>query len=199
MDGAHNHRMADVDYTCIWQAADWPTWRYDLSALAGPLADVSRAQGLLLGRLADVGIALRDQASLTTLTEDVLKTSEIEGERLDADAVRSSIARRLGVDVGALAPLDRHVEGVVEMVLDATTRSDAHLTRERLLGWHAALFPTGYSGLAATGVSRARSAICFWSAPIEARNGSTVCQRRSSASGGTTTKPWSAHKGVRWR
>jgi Fic family protein len=140
--------MADEDDNYIWQAVDWPAWRYDLSVLAVPLAEVSRAQGLLFGRLADIGIALRDQASLTTLTEDVLKTSEIEGERLDADAVRSSIARRLGVDVGALPPVDRHVEGVVEMVLDATTRCNAPLTRERLLGWHAALFPTGYSGLA---------------------------------------------------
>lgn len=148
MKGDDNHRMADEDDNYIWQAVDWPAWRYDLSVLAVPLAEVSRAQGLLFGRLADIGIALRDQASLTTLTEDVLKTSEIEGERLDADAVRSSIARRLGVDVGALAALDRHVEGVVEMVLDATTRCNAPLTRERLLGWHAALFPTGYSGLA---------------------------------------------------
>lgn len=139
--------MNSGDYTYIWQASDWPNWRYDLASLAKPLADVSRAQGLLLGRLADVGMALRDQASLAALTEDVIKTSEIENERLDAASVRSSIARRLGVDIGALAPLDRHVEGVVEMVLDATTRSDAALTKERLFGWHAALFPTSYSGL----------------------------------------------------
>jgi Fic family protein len=111
------------------------------------LAQVSRAQGLLLGRLADTGMALREQASLVALTEDVLRTSEIEGDRLDAASVRSSIARRLGVDIGALAPVDRHVEGVVEMVLDATGRCDAPLTQERLFGWHAALFPTGYSGL----------------------------------------------------
>jgi Fic family protein len=135
------------EYTYIWQAPDWPTWRYELAALAEPLARVSRAQGLLLGRLADVGMALRDQASLAALTEDVVKTSEIEGEHLDVDAVRSSIARRLGVDIGALAPVDRHVEGVVEMVLDATARCDAPVTRERLFGWHAALFPTGFSGL----------------------------------------------------
>lgn len=132
----------------IWQADDWPDWRYDLAKLAGPLAEVSRAQGLLIGRLTDAGMALRDQASLSALTEDVQKTSEIEGESLDAASVRSSIARRLGVDIGALAPVDRHVEGVVEMVLDATTRCDAPLTDERLFGWHAALFPTGYSGLA---------------------------------------------------
>lgn len=139
--------MNSGDHLYIWQASDWPTWRFDLAALAQPLADVSRAQGLLAGRLADVGMALRDQASLSVLTEDVLKTSEIEGELLNAESVRSSIARRLGVDIGALAPVDRHVEGVVEMVLDATANSNAPVTTDRLFGWHAALFPTGYSGL----------------------------------------------------
>lgn len=131
----------------IWQSADWPAWRYDPGALASPLADVSLAQGRLLGRLADVGMGLRDHASLAALTDDVVKTSEIEGERLDVASVRSSIARRLGVDIGALAPADRHVDGVVSMVLDATLESAAPLTLQRLLGWHAALFPTGYSGL----------------------------------------------------
>ncbi len=140
--------MNSGDEPYIWQLADWPAMRYDLAALVGPLAEVSRAQGQLLGRLADVGMPLRDQASLVALTEDVVKTSEIEGERLDVEAVRSSIARRLGVDFGALAPVDRHVEGVVEMVLDATARCAAPLTPQRLFGWHAALFPTGYSGLA---------------------------------------------------
>ncbi len=135
------------DYTYIWQADDWPNWRYDLAALAAPMAEVSRAQGLLMGRLADVGMALRDQASLAALTEDVVKTSEIEGETLNVQSVRSSIARRLGVDIGALAPVDRHVEGVVDMVLDATANCHAAVSRERLFGWHAALFPTGYSGL----------------------------------------------------
>lgn len=139
--------MNSGDYQCIWQADDWPRWRYDLVTLAGPLTEVSRAQGLLLGRLADVGMALRDQASLAVLTEDVVKTSEIEGEQLDAESVRSSVARRLGVDIGALAPVDRHIEGVVEMVLDATASCHAPVSRERLFGWHAALFPTDYSGL----------------------------------------------------
>lgn len=139
--------MNSGDYTYIWQAGDWPEWRYDLEALAGPLVEVSRAQGLLMGRLADVGMALRDQASLAALTEDVVKTSEIEGERLNVESVRSSIARRLGVDIGALAPVDRHVEGVVEMVLDATANCNEPVSRERLFGWHAALFPIGYSGL----------------------------------------------------
>lgn len=132
----------------IWQANDWPRWRYDLAKLAGPMAKVSHAQGLLLGRLADVGMDLRDQASLAALTDDVVKTSAIEGEQLNAESVRSSIARRLGVDVGALAPVDRNIEGVVEMVLDATANCQAPVTRERLYGWHAALFPTGHSGLA---------------------------------------------------
>ena len=139
--------MKSGDYIYIWQGPDWPNWRYDLATLAQPLADVSRAQGLLIGRLADVGMALRDQASLSALTEDVMKTSEIEGEHLNVESVRSSIARRLGVDIGALAPVDRHVEGVVEMVLDTTANCQYPVTRERLFGWHAALFPTGYTGM----------------------------------------------------
>ena len=144
----HNPRMNYGDYLYIWQAPDWPQWRYDLAVLARPLVEVSRAQGLLLGRLADVGAATRDQANLLALTDDVVKTSEIEGEHLNVASVRSSIARRLGVDIGALAPVDRHVEGVVEMVLDATANCQQPVTDERLFGWHAALFPTGYSGMA---------------------------------------------------
>lgn len=147
--------MKSGDYRFIWQAPDWPGWRYDLAALAQPMSDVSRAQGLLLGRLADVGMVQRDEASLSALTDDVVKTSAIEGEQLDLESVRSSIARRLGVDIGALAPVDRHVEGVVEMVLDATANCTAPLTRDRLFGWHAALFPTGYAG-------RTRINVCCW-------------------------------------
>jgi len=138
--------MKSGNYAYVWQAPYWPAWRYDLAALAGPMAKVSHAQGLLLGRLADVGMTLRDQASLSVLTDDVIKTSAIEGEHLDVQSVRSSIARRLGVDIGALAPVDRNVEGVVEMILDATANCKAPVTRKRLFGWHAALFPTGYSG-----------------------------------------------------
>jgi len=133
--------------TYIWQQSDWPHWRYDLQALATPLAEVSHAQGVLAGRLADVGMTLRDQASLAALTEDVINTSEIEGEHLNAQSVRSSIARKLGVDIGALAPLDRDVEGVVEMVLDATGRADLALSEERFFDWHAALFSMGRGGL----------------------------------------------------
>ncbi len=132
----------------VWESPDWPHWRYDPGALATALASVRHSQGRLLGRMEGLGFALRDQATLQVLTEDVLKTSEIEGLQLNPDAVRSSIARRLGVEIGALVPADRHVDGVVEMVLDATGGFAQPLTRDRLVGWHAALFPTGYSGLA---------------------------------------------------
>jgi Fic family protein len=139
--------MNSGEYHYIWQASDWPNWDFDLASLAGPMAEVSRAQGVLTGRLVDVGMAVRDQANLAALTEDVVKTSAIEGESLNLESVRSSIARRLGVDIGALSMADRHAEGVVEMVIDATANCNAPVTRERLFGWHAALFPTGYSGL----------------------------------------------------
>jgi Fic family protein len=139
--------MNNDNHTYLWQSSDWTSWRFDWAALAEPLSEVSRTQGRLLGRLADVGMTLRDQASLLALTEDVVKTSEIEGEALNVASVRSSIARRLGVEIGALAPVDRHVEGVVEMVLDATANNQAAVTPARLFGWHAALFPTGYAGL----------------------------------------------------
>ena len=139
--------MKRGDYLYIWQAPDWPDWQYDLTALAEPMARLSQAQGRLVGRLEDADTGLRDEASLAALTDDVVKTSEIEGERLNVASVRSSIARRLGVDIGALMPVDRHVEGVVDMVIDATTNCAVPLTEDRLFGWHAALFPTGYSGL----------------------------------------------------
>ena len=111
------------------------------------LVQVHQALGHLMGRMRDQGMVPQDQATLAALTEDVLKTSEIEGEHLDADTVRSSIARRLGVDVGGLKPADRHVDGVVEMILDATGAHDIPLTAQRIQAWHAALFPTGRSGL----------------------------------------------------
>lgn len=152
----HILRMKRGEYTFIWQQPDWPQWRYNAKHLAGLLARVSLAQGKLLGRLSDVGMPLRDQASLVALTSDVLKTSEIEGEKFNVASVRSSIARRLGVDIGALAPVDRHVEGVVEMVLDATAHCEAPIDMERILGWHAALFPTGYSGMTRIGVGSLR-------------------------------------------
>ena len=131
----------------IWQMPDWAKWEYDYRRLAPALAKVHLAQGHILGRMHDIGMGLQDEATLRVLMDDVIKTSEIEGEHLNPDTVRSSVARRLGIDVGALAPADRHVDGVVDMVLDATGRSNSPLTDERLFGWHAALFPTGYSGI----------------------------------------------------
>lgn len=131
----------------VWQQTDWPNWRFDGDQLTPLLPAVHQALGQLTGRMRDQGLGSQGQASLLALTEDVLKTSEIEGELLDPAAVRSSIARRLGVDIGAIAPADRHVEGVVAMVLDATRGFAQPLTVDRLSGWHAALFPTGYSGL----------------------------------------------------
>ena len=146
-NSTHNLRMNYGEYKYVWQAPGWPAWRMDLARLAQPLAEASAAQGHLLGRLVDVGLPLRSQASLAALTDDVVKTSEIEGEQLDPFSVRSSVARRLGLDIGALAPADRQVDGVVDMVLDATRNALTPVTRERLWGWHVALFPAGQSGL----------------------------------------------------
>lgn len=131
----------------VWDHLEWPKFRWDELRLAQPLADLRHEQGRLLGRMESLGFAHRDEALLQTLTQDVLKTSEIEGEMLDAAQTRSSLARRLGIDIGALTPADRHVEGVVEMMLDATRNFAEPLTSARLFGWHAALFPTGRTGL----------------------------------------------------
>lgn len=133
--------------TYIYEREGWPTFEWSAKALTERLAAVRHRQGLLLGRMHALGFDLRAEAVLETLTEDVVKSSEIEGETLDKNQVRSSIARRLGMDIGALAPADRDVEGVVEMMLDATQNYRAPLGAERLFAWHAALFPTGRSGM----------------------------------------------------
>lgn len=125
----------------------WPGFHWDRERLAEPLAAVRHRQGRLIGHMEALGFHLRQEAVLQTLTADVLKSSEIEGEKLDAEQVRSSIARRLGMDIGGLKPADRHVEGVVEMMLDATRNYDQALSAERLFAWHASLFPTGRSGM----------------------------------------------------
>jgi Fic family protein len=131
----------------IWQRPKWPKFRWDGARLLEPLAAARLKQGRLLGSMARLGFDLKREAQLEALTEDVIKSSEIEGEVLDRASVRSSIARRLGVPQAAVAPSDRRTEGVVEMMLDATQNYAAPLTQERLFGWQAALFPTGYSGL----------------------------------------------------
>jgi Fic family protein len=126
---------------------DWPKFQWDRDILAAPLTAARLKQGRLIGQMEVLGLTIRDEAILRTLTEDVLKTSEIEGEKLDAGQVRSSIARRLGMDIGDLKAADRLVEGVVEMMIDATGRYDQPLNDERLFSWHASLFPDGSSGL----------------------------------------------------
>jgi len=131
----------------IHERKNWPRFHWSAETLAETLADVSRRQGRLIGHMEALGFHLRQEAVLQTLTADVLKSSEIEGEKLDAEQVRSSIARRLGMDIGALKAADRNVEGVVEMMLDATRHYNKPLTEERLFAWQASLFPTGRSGM----------------------------------------------------
>jgi Fic family protein len=131
----------------IYDRDDWPAFRWNHERLERRLAAVRHHQGRLIGRMESLGFELRAEATLENLTEDVLKTSEIEGELLTKEQVRSSIARRLGMDIGALMPADRNVEGIVEIMLDATQNYSAPLTADRLSDWHGALFPTGRSGM----------------------------------------------------
>ena len=131
----------------IHELADWPHFKWDGAKLAQKLAAVRNRQGRLSGRMEEFGFKLRTEANLEALTEEVTRSSQIEGEILNRDQVRSSIARRLGVDIGALTRSERNVEGIVEMMLDVTENYRAPLTSERLFGWHAALFPTGRSGM----------------------------------------------------
>jgi Fic family protein len=138
---------AEIMARYIHQRGDWPAFHWDQNRLAQQLAAVRHRQGRLIGHMHALGFPLREEAVLNTLTEDVHKSSEIEGEILDKDQVRSSIARRLGIETGALTPADRNVEGMVEMMLDATQKYQEPLTDERLFGWHASLFPTGRSGM----------------------------------------------------
>src|ERR1035438_9243657 len=131
----------------IHELKDWPRFSWNREHLAEPLAAVRHRQGRLVGHMEALGFNLRQEAVLQTLTSEVLRSSEIEGGKLDAEQVRSSIARRLGMDIGALKPADRNVEGIVEMTLDATRQYDRPLTAERLFSWHASLFSTGRSGM----------------------------------------------------
>lgn len=126
---------------------NWPTFTFDQERLLGRLATVRHLQGRLIGRMQSLGFTVTEEATLQNLTDEIVQSSAIEGERLNAEQVRSSVARRLGKDIGALAPADTAIDGVVEMMLDATQKYDEPLTTERLFGWHAALFPTGYSGI----------------------------------------------------
>jgi Fic family protein len=131
----------------IHNQPDWPNFQWDHEALAGRLSKTKVEQARLLGRMESLGFELRQDAVLKTITADVIKSSEIEGEILNPDQVRSSVARRLGMDIAGVVNVDRYIDGVVEMMMDATSKYNEPLTSDRLFGWHAALFPTGRSGM----------------------------------------------------
>ncbi len=131
----------------IHEQDNWTNFTWNESLVSKKLAETRNLQGRLLGRMESLGFNLQDEAILTTLTLEVVKSSEIEGEILDLEQVRSSIARRLGIELAGAIESDRHIDGIVEMMLDATQRYQLPLTKERLFGWHSALFPTGWSNL----------------------------------------------------
>ena len=131
----------------IHEHQNWSNFTWDFKALASKLADIRYRQGRLLGRMESIGFELKREASLSTLTNDVVKSSAIEGEDLSPEEVRSSIARRLGINIAGLIPANRNVDGIVEMMCDATQCFTKPLTKDRLFDWHAALFPTGRSGM----------------------------------------------------
>jgi len=130
----------------IYQHKNWTEFTWNDKAINALFGEVRLMQGKIIGQMNALGFSAKEEATLTTLTLDVVKSSEIEGELLNFDQVRSSIARRLGINTAGLVPSSRHIEGIVEMMLDATQRHNLPLTKKRLFGWHAALFPTGYSG-----------------------------------------------------
>lgn len=131
----------------IHQRDTWPNFVWDSNEIIAELAAVRYAQGILMGKMEAIGFLDKSEAMLETLTLDVLKSHEIEGAYLEADEVRSSIARQLGLEVAGLVPSSRHTDGVTQMILDATQNFSEPLTESRLFGWHAALFPTGWSGM----------------------------------------------------
>ena len=131
----------------IYEQSDWPQFKWDSEKLLTLLIEVRNLQGQVVGKMGALGFDLRNQANLEILTQDVLKSTEIEGEILNPDQVRSSVARRLGIDISGLVHSDRNVDGVVEMLIDATENFDKPLNKDRLFAWHNALFPTAYSGM----------------------------------------------------
>jgi len=195
----------------IHEDPEWPNLRWDDGRLLSLLAEIRHRQGRLLGRMEGLGFRLRAEASLTHLTADVTQSSAIEGERLDAAQVRSSIARRLGLDFGGEVKASRDVEGVVEMMLDATQKYAEPLTAERLFGWHAALFSTGRSGMRRIAVGEwrpasvgpmqvvsGRSPTWHWRGRKARRNGFTACPRRSRPRKNNTISNWSKARKVGW-
>ncbi|NLK53791.1 MAG: DUF4172 domain-containing protein, partial [Bacteroidales bacterium] len=131
----------------IHEREDWTDFTWDNEKVMIKLGEARNQQGRLLGRMESLGFDLQNEAVLNTLTLDVIKSSAIEGELLEIEQVRSSIARQLGIDIAGAVESERHVDGIVEMMLDATQKYDMPLTKNRLFGWHAALFPSGWSNL----------------------------------------------------
>jgi Fic family protein len=141
----------------IYEYKNWTDFSWENNGINAIFGEVRLMQGKIIGQMNALGFSAKEEASLTALTLDVVKSSEIEGDLLNFDQVRSSIARRLGINTAGLVKSNRHIEGVVEMMLDATQRADLPLTEKRLLGWHAALFPNGFSGPYPIEVGRYRS------------------------------------------
>jgi Fic family protein len=131
----------------LYEKAGWPSFIWDHEKVSQVLHSLTFEQGRLIGKMGTLGFHLQEEAILTALTDEAIKTSEIEGESLDREEVRSSVARHLGIDIGGLLPKDRHVDGIVEILLDATQNYAKPITEKRLLHWHASLFPTGMSGM----------------------------------------------------
>lgn len=179
----------------IHERPEWPAFSWDSELISQRLVEVRHRQGRLIGRMEGLGFQLRTEAVLDTLTEDVLKSSEIEGEKLDRDQVRSSIARRLGIDIGGLTPADRNVEGVVEMMLDATQHYDRPLTAQRLFDWHAALFPTGRSGMSRINVGAWRD---DKKGPMQVVSGPIGKERVHYEAPGATRLRWEMKKFLDW-
>lgn len=153
----------------IYQKPDWPNFFWDSEKLLTLLTEVRNRQGRIVGKMSALGFELKNQANLEILTQDVLNSNEIEGEILDKNQVRSSIARRLGLEVSGLVASDRNVDSVVEIMIDATKNFDKPLTKERIIGWHNTLFPTGYSGMYKIQVGKFRESN---SGPMEVISGS---------------------------
>ena len=152
------YRMNSGNYKkYVWQQTEWPQWTFDSAKLSNLLSQVNVERGRLLGSMQALGFKLSEEASLKALTSEILKSSEIEGEMLNPEAVRSSIARRLGVSDNNPVKSDKNTDGVVEMGLDATLKYQDPLSETRLFGWHAALFPSGYSGMHKINVAAYRS------------------------------------------
>ncbi|MEI6436429.1 MAG: DUF4172 domain-containing protein, partial [Bacteroidota bacterium] len=141
----------------IYQHQEWTNFTWKDAVISAIFGEVRNLQGKISGQMKAIGFSTKEEAMLNTLTLDVVKSSEIEGESLNYGQVRSSIARRLGIDAAGLSSIDRNVEGIVDMMLDTTQNYLQPLTEERLFAWHSALFPTGYSGMHKIEVARYRT------------------------------------------